>query len=356
MRRRKICPLIALLAICVSSGCGSRVAPEKISETSNEAVGSVVRIDPGIDSIVPPSARIERIASHHDFTTGPLYMSEGYLLFSDIPRNAIYKWTPDGTDAVFIKQSGYSGTGSLKGAMLGSSGLTVDKAGNLVACQLGNRRIVKYDKENNPAVLCDKFDGKRLNSPDQAVYKSDGALYFTDPPFGLAQQDRDPAKELSFNGVYRYAKGKLQLLTKELTRPKGIAFSPDEKFLYVSNSDPARKLWMRYEVKADGTIGIGNLFFDVSKQTEEGLPDGIKVDRDGNVYCAGPGGIWIFNSEGKHLGTIKPPETPSNLQWGKYADSTSGAAMSAEEYATTLYITAGTSVYRIALSAVGVRP
>ncbi|MBV9939382.1 MAG: SMP-30/gluconolactonase/LRE family protein, partial [Acidobacteriaceae bacterium] len=179
------------------------------------------------------------------------------------------------------------------------------------------------------------FEGKRFNSPNDLVYKSDGSLYFTDPPYGLLKQDEDPKKEINFNGVYRLSHGKLQAVIRDLTRPNGIAFSPDEKALYLSNSDEKRKVWMRYNVGPDGTPVNGRLFFDVTAETANGLPDGMKVDAQGNLYCAGPGGIWIFSPEGKHLGTIKMPEVTANCNWG--------------DDGKTLYITASTSLYRIKL-------
>ncbi|MCS7316367.1 MAG: SMP-30/gluconolactonase/LRE family protein, partial [Bryobacteraceae bacterium] len=182
-----------------------------------------------------------------------------------------------------------------------------------------------------------------LNSPNDAVFRSDGSLYFTDPPYGLPKQDQDPAKELPFCGIYRLADGKLQLLSKELTRPNGLAFSPDEKYLYVANSDAKRKIWMRFEVRPDGTLGASSVFYDVTNETAPGLPDGLKADRKGNVYATGPGGVWIFSPEGKHLGTIEPPEVPANCAWGD-AD------------ARTLYMTARSSIYRIRLNIPGIRP
>lgn len=185
----------------------------------------------------------------------------------------------------------------------------------------------------------DKFEGKRLNSPNDLVYTSDGSLYFTDPPYGLLKQDEDPAKELKFNGVFRYAKGKLTAVIKDLTRPNGIALSPDEKVLYISNSDEKNKVWMRYDVNANGTVSNGRVFADVTSQKEPGVPDGMKVDSLGNVYATGPGGVWVFSPDGKHIGTIDPGETAANLAW---ADDLK-----------TLYITASTSVYRLRMSVAG---
>lgn len=346
-----------LLGLIVGTACSRPATQEKsASDPMVTGVGSIVRVDREFDALVPQTAKLERVATGFDFTDGPIYIREGYLLFSDIPRNKIYKWTPDGNVTEFRKPSGYSGTEAAPGAFIGSSGLTLDKQGRLTICEQGNGRITRLEKNDSLTVLAERYEGKRLNNPHDAVYNSDGVLYFTDPPGGFPKEDPDRKTELKFSGVYRLADGKLQVLTKELTRPAGLAFSPDEKYLYVANSDPARKVWMKYDVKPDGGIANGSVFFDVTRQAEDGLPAGLKVDTKGNVYAAGPGGIWVFSPEGKHLGTIKPPETPSNLHWGKYADMTNTGAMGSGEYATTLYITAGKSVYRIPLSAVGVRP
>src|SRR5579863_1390903 len=213
------------------------------------------------------------------------------------------------------------------------------KDGFVLLCQHTNCRIVRVAKDFNQAPYLEKYQGKRFNSPNDLVYKSDGALYFTDPPYGLLKQDDDPAKELKFNGVFRYAGGKLQVVVKDLTRPNGLAFSPDEKTFYVANSDEKHKVWMRYDVAADGTVSNGKVFADVTAEKEDGLPDGMKVDLQGNVYGSGPGGVWVFSPDGKHLGTIKPPETPANCGWA--------------EDGKTLYITARTSVYRIRLAVAG---
>lgn len=314
-----------------------------IAFTQNKTGGSVVRKDAGLDAIVSTNAKIEQIVSGQEFTEGPIWMKEGYLLFSDVPGNTISKWTPDGKLSIFRKPSGYDKTDAPAGAFIGSNGLTLDKQGRLTICEHGNGRVTRLDKDGKLTVLADKYEGKRLNSPNDAVYKSDGSLYFTDPPYGFPKQDDDPKKELKFNGVYRLAGGKLQLLTKELARPNGIGFSPDEKTLYIANSDPASKLWMRYMLNPDGTIGGGTVFFNVTKESEDGLPDGLKVDTKGNVYATGPGGVWIFSPAGKHLGTIKAPEVPANVAWGG-------------PDAKTLYMTARKGVYRINLNIPGIRP
>jgi len=307
-------------------------------------VGTVLRLDPALDEIVPAGAKIEKLAGGFKFTEGPIWIREGYLLFSDIPDNAIMKWAPEGTVSVFMKPSGYRGKAPFKGIESGSNGLTLDKQGRLTIAEHAGRRVTRLGKDGKLTVLAERYEGKRLNSPNDLVWKSDGSLYFTDPPYGLpTQSDNDPEKELPFNGVFRVAKGKLQLLVKDLTWPNGIAFSPDEKYLYVAVSDEAKKIWMRYEVKPDGTLANGKVFFDATSSTEDGAPDGMKVDQKGNVYGTGPGGVWIFSPEGRQLGTIKPPEVPANCGWGD-ADG------------KTLYMTARTGLYRIRLMIPGIRP
>ena len=220
--------------------------------------------------------------------------------------------------------------------------MVAGKDGTVLLCQHTNRRIVRVAKDLTMTPFLEKFEGKRFNSPNDLVYTSSGALYFTDPPYGLLKQDDDPAKELKFNGVFRYAGGQLQAVIQDLTRPNGIALSPDQNVLYIANSDDRHKVWMRYDVAADGTVSNGKVFADVTAEKEDGNPDGMKVDSQGNVYGSGPGGLWVFSPDGKHLGTIKPPETPANCNW---ADD-----------GKTLYITASTSVYRIRLSVAGEKP
>lgn len=308
--------------------------------SQTQPAGTIEKTAPELDAIVPAGARIEKLAGGFQFIEGPVWTRDGFLLFSDIPNNVINKWTPDGKVTLFRKASGYSGAGS---GLIGSNGLTLDKQGRLTICEHGNRRVSRLERDGTLTVLADRYNGKRLNSPNDAVYKSDGALYFTDPPYGLAKEDRDPKKELRVNGIYRHKDGQLQLIYEDLSRPNGIAFSPDEKILYVANSDEKRKIWMRFDVMPDGMIANGKVFYDVTSQTAEGLPDGMKVDSRGNLYCSGPGGIWIFSPQGKHLGTIKPPEVPANCAWG-------------DKDTKTLYMTARTGLYRVRLNIRGIRP
>src|SRR4051812_49199143 len=300
--------------------------------------GAVLRLDSRLNALVPESARIEKLAGGFQFTEGPLWFPAGHLWFSDVIGNVVRQWSPDGT-VIEILPKGGGETDAPPGSFIGPNGMIADRDGAVLLCQHANRQIVRISKTREVSTVVDHFEGKRLNSPNDLVYRSDGSLYFTDPPYGLLQQDEDPRKELPFNGVYRFAEGKLELIIDDLTRPNGLAFSPDEKTLYVANSDEKRKIWMRYDVQADGTVRNGSVYFDVTSSDENGLPDGMKLDARGNLYCAGPGGVWIFTPQGEHLGTIKLPETPANCNWGNDG--------------TMLYITAETGLYRIQLAVEG---
>jgi gluconolactonase len=304
---------------------------------------SIEKKDDALDAIVPAGAQVEKLAGGFAFTEGPIWFDDGYLIFSDIPNNAMHKWTPDGKVVLFRKPSGYALNDEPAGAFIGSNGMTRDHQGRLVVCEHGNARVTRTEPDGSITVLADKYEGNRLNSPNDIVQKSNGDFYFTDPPYGLVKQDEDPKKELKFNGVFKLSDGTLTLLYKGVPRPNGLAFTPDEKYMYLNNSEPSRKICLRFEVRDDGTLSNETVFFDMTKDQSDGVPDGMKVDREGNVYSTGPSGVWIFNSEGKHLGTIKPPEVPANIHWG-------------EADAKTLYITARTGLYRIRLNIAGIRP
>lgn len=308
------------------------------------AGGDILRLDSRIDAIVPRDAEIERLATGFQFTEGPVWHPDGHLLFSDPNANTIYRWSADGQVSVHRTKSGYADVDVGEYHQPGSNGLTLDAEGRLTIAEHGRRRVVRIERNGLTTVLADRTRGKRLNSPNDLVYKADGSLYFTDPPFGLPRVFDDPRKELPFSGVYRLANGQLELLTSDLTGPNGLAFSPDERFLYVSNWDVARKVIMRYPVNPDGVLGAGTVFLDVTAaEPGEQAWDGVKIDRDGNVYAAGPGGVWILAPSGAHLGTIRPPETPANIAWG-------------DDDGRTLYMTARTGLYRIRLGIPGVRP
>ena len=328
-------PILCAAAAMALAACSNQPAPAP--KAVSNGVGTIVRLDPAFDALVPKDAVIEKLAGGFQFTEGPVWRADGRLWFSDVMGNMIRQWSPSGGAGVVLEHAGYD-KDPPAGSLMGPNGEIADKDGAVLFCQHGMRRIVRMTADLKMTPVVERFEGKRFNSPNDLVYKSDGSLYFTDPPYGLAKQDDDPAKELKFNGVFRLANGKLTALIRDLTRPNGIAFSPDEKTLYVANSEP-KKLWMRYDVAADGTVSNGRVLYDATPETEDGVPDGMKVDAQGNLYCAGPGGIWVFSPEGKHLGTIKPPEVPANLNWGDDGKS--------------LYITARTGLYRIKLPVAG---
>jgi gluconolactonase len=319
----------------------------------------VERLSKGIDDIVPPDAAIKKMATGYTWTEGPIWLYEGYLLFAEIPSNTIYKLIPGHEPTVFMRPSGWNEAEPFKGKEPGSNGMTLDSRMRLTVAGHARRNVWRLETMNAKGkitVLADKFEGKRLNSPNDLVYKRDHSLYFSDPPYGLeTQSDDDPNKELKINGVYRlddavtHAPGappdpaKLHLLISDLSRPNGLAFSPDEKYLYVNCSDPKKKVWMRYVVQADGSVADPKLIADVSDDPRDGSPDGMKVDQKGNIYSTGPGGIWIFSANLEHLGTIDIPERTGNLGWGG-------------QDGKTLYIMASNNVYSMRLKIAGVRP
>ena len=245
-------------------------------------------------------ATIERLAEGFDWAEGPAWdRSGGYLLFSDVPRNTVFKWKEGEQARVFLNPSGFTGKEVTDSREPGANGLVFDPGGRLVLCQHGDRRVARLEAEGRFATLADRYQGKRFNSPNDAVFKANGDLYFTDPPYGRRGRDEDPKKELPFNGVYRLAKdGTVTLLTREMTFPNGLAFAPDEETLYVANSDPNRALWRAFDVRDDGTLGEGRVFFDATPMapSQKGLPDGMKVDRSGNLFAAGPGGVLVFEA------------------------------------------------------------
>jgi gluconolactonase len=340
----------AMMTSSVNAAAGAAAEPAPIK---------VERLDPALNLIVPEKPVLEKVATGPGFkwTEGPVWIRAGYLLFAEIPSNSIRRWTPGSGVSIFIQPSGWKDSAPYTGPEPGSNGMTLDSHGRLTVAGHAQRdvwRLEQVDSKAQATLLADSYQGKRLNSPNDLVYKSDGALYFTDPPYGLPKQDGDPTKQLPFSGVYRLPgalthkpgappdREQLQLLTKDLPRPNGIAFSPDEKYLYVNNSEP-KKLWMRYTVKPDGTLTDARVFFDASSDSRVGNPDGMKVDQKGNLYSAGPAGVWIFSPDGKHLGTLDIPEKVGNVTWGD-ADH------------KTLYIAASSSIYRIKLKIPGMYP
>jgi gluconolactonase len=304
---------------------------------------TVIRNDPRIDKLVPRDVVIERIAAGYNWVEGPVWDRQARaLLFSDIPANTVYRWDPKNGTRLHLRPSGYTDAAPFLGREPGSNGLAIDPKGRLVLAQHGDRRIAVPIGEGYFQSLADRFEGKRLNSPNDLVYHSNGDLYFTDPPFGLPMAFDDPARELPFCGVYRLGRdGKLALLTKELSAPNGIAFSPDERTLYVSNADAKRAIWMAYPVRDDGTLGRGRVFFDATEwaKSAKGAPDGLKADAAGNLFAAGPGGLHVFALDGTHLGSIDFGAVVSNCAWG--------------DDGTALYVTADTCVYRLRLTTRG---
>jgi gluconolactonase len=297
----------------------------------------------GLEAIVPSDARLEQVAGGFEFTEGPVWSPEGALLFSSPNTNVIYRWDAStGAVTVFNAKSGYTGVDIGRYGQPGSNGLTFDPEGRLVMCQHGNRRVLRINPHGDATVLANSYDGRRLNSPNDLVFRSDGTLYFTDPPFGLPEMAEDPDRELA-SGVYSVRDGSVRLETDELEGPNGLAFSPDERYLYVGNWDLSHKVVMRYEVAHDGSLSSGEVFHDMTDAPGDNAIDGIKVDRPGNVYACGPGGVWVLSPAGERLGLIGLPEEPHNLAWG-------------DGDGRTLYITALTGIYRIRLAIPGIRP
>jgi gluconolactonase len=305
--------------------------------------GAIERFDPRLDALIPPGAQLEVVADGHAWTEGPVWdASDGSLLFSDVPRNAIYRWKAGSGESLFLPRSGYTGDAPFRGREPGSNGLAFDREGRLVMCQHGDRRVVRRERDGSITTLADRYQGKRLNSPNDLVFRSNGDLYFTDPPYGLPDTFTDPAKELPHNGVYRVTPaGDLTLLIRDLEAPNGIAFSPDEKTLYVSNSWLERPVWMAYDVLPSGELGPGRQFAEGSAWLREGEggPDGLKVDRGGNVFAANPGGVHVFAPDGARLGRIETDVATGNVAWG--------------EDGGTLFVAANGSIRRLRTSTRG---
>ena len=303
-------------------------------------LGRIERLDPIMDKFVPADGKIEVLASGFTWTEGPVWVSDetgGYLLFSDIPRNSIFRWSEaHGTD-LFMSPSGYTGV-SYYGLEPGSNGLALDAKGRLTACEHGDRRVSVLTRGGGKRTLVDNYQGRRLNSPNDLVFHSSGSIFFTDPPYGLPDRESDPRRELDFCGVYRLdPNGSLTLLTKQLARPNGIGFSPDQKTLYVAQSDPENPIWMAFPVKGDKTLGAGKVIFDAKKYMAEfpGLPDGLAVAKDGTIFGSGPGGIYVMSPSGKLLGRLVTAGRTSNCTF-----SPDGK---------TLYITADSYLCRVKL-------
>ncbi len=339
-------PLALLAASCAS---GFVHDPADVLRTA----GRVERLDPAIHALVAPDAEIEVLAEGFDWSEGPVWIPEdgGYLLFSDIPPNRVWKWQTGRGTSVYLPQSGYLDPiprpGHIKPDEPGSNGLVLDHDGNLVLCQHGLRQVGRMKAPlGNPRAeyepIATHWDGKRFNSPNDAAFHSNGDLYFTDPPYGLTRKMQDPSKEIDFQGVYRVTPdGTVTLMSRALSRPNGIAFAPDERTLYVANSDPKRPIWMAFPVQADGSLGEGRVFFDASALVPDnpGMPDGLAVDVHGNLFATGPGGVLVLSPDGHHLGTIRTGERTSNCCFG--------------DDGRTLYMTADSCLMRVRLTTTG---
>jgi gluconolactonase len=329
-----------------------------IAQSANDK--AVIRLDPALDAVVSADATVELVKGGFGFTEGPVWKQEGaagFLLFTDIPGNVVWKLTPNGQASVFASNVGYTGPevwrwGGIQNngfdrndprfeeyPMIGADGLTLDREGRLILATFAGRSLMRIEPDGKRTVLADRYEGKRFGGPNDVVVKSDGAIYFTDTFGAFRLRDKDPRKELDFNGVYMWKDGKLALVAKDMPMVNGLAFSPDEKYLYVNGS---RDNYVnRYDVLADDTLANGKLFIDLSKESERGITDGMRVDTTGNLYETGPGGVWIISPAGKHLGTIRAPEQATNVGFGD-ADKKS------------LYIAARTGIYRIRVNTPGI--
>jgi gluconolactonase len=333
---------IVIFIVVTIVACNNK---SSVKKKAYKTIGTIEKADAALDAIISPSATAEIIADGFEWSEGPIWIEKhNMLLFSDVPANTVYKWTEEKGKEVYLTPSGY--TDSVKrGGEMGSNGLTTDNKGNLVLCQHGNRQMGRMDApldkpEAKFISLANIYNGKKFSSPNDAVYNSKGELFFTDPPYGLETQgDSDPKKELPFNGLYKVKKnGEVILLVDSITRPNGLAFLPGEKKLIIANSDPAKPYWYIYDIGENDSLQNGKIFYDASAamgKGVKGLPDGFKIDKNGTVFATGPGGVWIFNSEGKLLGKIK------------FTESTSNCALSPDE--KILYVTNDMNVLRIKL-------
>ncbi len=338
---------LLLPVLLFTVGCGSpeprQPTPGPAAEPSADTIGTTEAAHPAFRDLVPAYSTVDLLAEGFTWAEGPVWVPSGeFLLFSDVPENVVFRWDSGSGLKPWVSPSG--NTGFTTGGQEGANGLLLDHDGRLVLMQHGDRRVARLDApvdrpEAQFSTLADRYESGRFNSPNDAAFRSNGDLYFTDPPYGLIDAD---SSDLGFQGVYRLtADGSVHLLTSELSRPNGIAFSPDERTLYVANSDPTRAVWMAYDVQADGSIANGRVFFDASEWvgSRPGLPDGLKVDVNGNVFATGPGGVLVFSRNGEHLGTIRLPVPAANCAFGDDGRS--------------LYITADMYLLRVRLATRG---
>ncbi|QNA43494.1 SMP-30/gluconolactonase/LRE family protein [Lacibacter sediminis] len=307
-------------------------------------IGKIYTINPHLNKIIAEGTKVEKVADGFSFTEGPVWHPDGFLLFSDPNTNTIYRYDPSTHNVtVYMSHSGYSGSDIGEYGQPGSNGLAIDKEGRLIVAQHGHRRIVRHEKKGPVTILADKIGEKRFNSPNDVVLKSDGTVYFTDPPYGLPSFYTDKRKETEWQGIYMIRNGKVQLVSKDLGGPNGLAFSPDEKYFYATNWDirdihNTKTIW-RYEVQPDGTLKNGKVFFDFNFTEDEEALDGLKIDKEGNLFVSAPGGLWVLSSEAKILGKVVTPERPANMAWG--------------DDGKTLYMTAHSSIYKLRVNTGG---
>ena len=305
-----------------------------------ETLGRIERLDAGLDKFVDASAKIEVLAGGFTWTEGPVWVPDdagGHLLFSDIPRNSIFRWSQGRGVELFLHPSGYTGN-TYYGLEPGTNGLALDAERRLTACEHGDRRVSVLTRGGGKRTLVDNYEGRRLNSPNDLVFDSKGSIYFTDPIYGLPERATDPRRELDFCGVYRLdPNSKLTLLTKQLARPNGIGLSPDEKTLVVAQSDPNNPIWMSFPIKEDRTLGEGKVLLNAKEYMKQmpGLPDGLAIAKDGTIFGSGPGGIYVMNPEGKLLGRLITGERTSNCTF--------------DDQHKTLYMTVDSYICRVQL-------
>ncbi len=337
----------AIPPVSIAPPLDNNTNPPMTSRKASGVLGTIERLDPALDALLDADAKVEILAENIQWAEGPIWYRGG-LLFSDVPQNTMYRWTPEDGVSIFMKPSGYTGS-TPRGGEPGSNGLTLDPQGRLTMCQHGDRRVVRLEKDNKTlTILADTYHGMRFSSPNDLCYNAKGDLYFTDPPYGLEKREKDPKKEMDRNAVYlRRVGGEIIRLntgdmvypdgkTTPLVFPNGIALSPDEKSLYICVSDPAHPVYLKYDVLPDATITNGKVFFDAAPMAARkmpGLPDGVKVDIQGNLWTTGPGGVFVLSPEAKHLGTLLTGVPTANINWG--------------DDGSTLYICANHNLCRI---------
>ena len=331
--------IVYYLSAFLLFACGGEPTEVSRDGFAGENGGSITRVDPAFDALVPQGAKIEKLAGGFVFTEGPVWDQRGSrLYFSDLRSNAIHTWSDEEGLDTFL-QPVFEGEAAHES--VGSNGLTIDQQGRLLLMEHGNRLVSRLEINGSRTILAHSYGFSRLNSPNDSVWHSSGWLYFTDPSYGLPEQESDPLRELDFNGIYKLypETGELELLEGNQSRPNGIALSLDERTLYVANSDGSDKVWYAYDVNDTGELSNQRVFFDVNDQDIAGAADGMKIDVNGNIFATGPGGVWVFDREGDHLGNINPPELPANVAWGGDGSD--------------LYMTARTGLYRVSLTTRG---